>query len=70
VFFRHAGEVEPRTLQAQNEFFRNFFVYWAKDGELENSRVFRAAISSRILLINLIAAHISGSAVEKKIGIS
>lgn len=71
VFCGTLAQVNIGLYQAQNDFFRSFFVYWAPKGAVWKMPIFPGGyLVGSVLLMNLIAAHIKRfSLAKKKIGI-
>src|SRR6267378_3298366 len=71
VFAGTIAQVEMGLYKAQNEFFRSFFIYWGPKSASWRIPVFLGGCRVvRILLINLITAHIHRfKLTRKKIGI-
>jgi len=71
VFWGTLAQVDLGLFKAQNEFFRSFFVYWGPKGANWKIPIFPAGYTvGGVLLINLIAAHISRfKFTRKKLGI-
>jgi hypothetical protein len=59
VFWGTLAQVHLGTLQAQNEFFRSFFIFWHPSGSTLNIPVFPGGyLVGGFLLINLFSAHL------------
>src|SRR4051812_46930951 len=71
VFFGTLAQVDMGLYQAQNDFFRSFFVLWGPKGGGWKIPVFPGGyLVGSVLLLNLVAAHIKRFSVsKKKIGI-
>ena len=58
VFWGTIAQVHLGLYKAQNEFFRNFFVYWTPDGSSFHIPIFPGGyLIGTVLLINLFVAH-------------
>jgi hypothetical protein len=58
VFWGTIAQVHLGLYKAQNEFFRNFFVYWTPDGSGFHIPIFPGGyLIGTVLLINLFVAH-------------
>src|SRR5215831_10112461 len=67
VFAGTLAQVEIGLLQAQNEFFRSFFIYWTPKGASFKIPVFPGGyFLGGLLLINLLTAHITRFKWSKK----
>jgi hypothetical protein len=71
VFWGTLAQVHLGLYQAQNEFFRSFFVFWQPNGSTLRIPVFPGGyLLGGLLLINLFAAHFRYyQATKKKLGI-
>src|SRR3954468_9827202 len=71
IFWGTLAQVEVGLFQAQNEFFRSFFVYWGPKGAAWKIPIFPAGYTvGSLLLINLVTAHFKRfKLTRKKIGI-
>src|SRR5262249_42889068 len=60
VFAGTLAQVEIGLLQAQNQFFRSFFIYWSPKGASFRIPIFPGGyFLGGLLLINLLTAHIT-----------
>jgi len=60
IFVGTLAQVQIGLLQAQNEFFRSFFIYWAPKGASFKIPIFPGGyFLGSVLLINLVTAHVT-----------
>jgi hypothetical protein len=71
VFWGTLAQVDLGLFKAQNEFFRNFLIYWGPKGSTWKMPIFPGGyLVGGLLLINLVTAHFSRFKwTRKKIGI-